>query len=774
MEGDGKHASSEEGGGEKGKVLVVILVGAPGSGKSTFCENVMRAASRPWVRICQDSIADGKAGTKSQCIQCASNALNYGKSVFIDRCNLDREQRADFVKFGGPLMDVHAVVLDLPPRLCISRSVKRTGHEGNLQGGRAAAVVNKMLQKRELPKLNEGFSRITFCQNEADAQDAVNLYRALGPSDTLSSGYFGEKSLHSKVQLGIMKFLKKVGKPMDLPSERNNSLSSLPKEGSDEKASSSRELEKKHDDKKDAETTPLAGDIYLTGSHTLAFPSISTADFQFNHEKASDIIVDSVADFLHNYDNVRLVLVDLSHRSNILSLVKVKAANRQIDPKRFLTLVGDITRLSTEGNLHCSVIANAANWRLKPGGGGVNAAIHNAAGEGLEIATKERAGTLSPGSSVVVPLPSSSPLYQREGVTHIIHVLGPNMNPQRPNCLQNDYVKGCKILRDAYSSLFNNFMSIVQSSVTTESSKQLVPQFLESKEQLSNRSHCSDSDLKNKREVVYDPESNKKWRGEHTVLQEDEGKSTRLESIGKMTHLPYRSSVPDVKMEENTDGRGKKTWSSWAQALHQTVMHPEQHKDDILEVSDDFVVLCDRYPKGKRHVLVLSRLNGLDCLADVRREHLPLLKQMHNLGIKWSKKFLNEDSSLIFRLGYHSAPSMRQLHLHVISQDFDSEYLKNKKHWNSFNTAFFRDSADALEDVEKLGSARLNDEKLLSMELRCHRCQSAHPNIPKLKFHLGRCRAPFPTHLVQGGRLIAAASGSADVTLSTGHSNSLV
>ena len=102
------------------------------------------------------------------------------------------------------------MVLDLPAKLCISRSVKRTGHDGNLQGGRAAAVVNRMLQKTELTKLNEGFSRITFCQNESDVKDVVKTYSSLGPSDCLPSGIFGQKNPDAKVQLGIMKFLKKV------------------------------------------------------------------------------------------------------------------------------------------------------------------------------------------------------------------------------------------------------------------------------------------------------------------------------------------------------------------------------------------------------------------------------------------------------------------------------------------------------------------------------------------------------------------------------------
>lgn len=35
------------------------------------------------------------------------------------------------------------MVLDLPAKFCISRSVKRIGYEGNLQGGKAAAVVKR-------------------------------------------------------------------------------------------------------------------------------------------------------------------------------------------------------------------------------------------------------------------------------------------------------------------------------------------------------------------------------------------------------------------------------------------------------------------------------------------------------------------------------------------------------------------------------------------------------------------------------------------------------
>jgi hypothetical protein len=44
---------------------------------------------------------------------------------------------------------------------------------------------------------------------------------------------------------------------------------------------------------------------------------------------------------------------------------------------------------------------------------------------------------------------------------------------------------------------------------------------------------------------------------------------------------------------------------------------------------------------------------------------------------------------LVFRLGFHSLPSMRQLHLHVISQDLSGEGMKKKAHYQRFVTPFF-------------------------------------------------------------------------------------
>ncbi|OMO97623.1 Histidine triad (HIT) protein [Corchorus olitorius] len=948
----------------------------------------MQASSRPWVRICQDTINNGKAGTKPQCLKSATTSLKEGKSVFIDRCNLNKEQRVDFVKLGGPQVEVHAVVLDLPAKLCISRIAKRTGHEGNLQGGKAAAVVNRMLQNKELPKLSEGFSRIMFCQSETDVQTALNTYTALGPSDTLPHGCFGQKDPNAKTQLGIMKFLKR---PHETNSQDSTCSQLTDGKGPGSKAQETvSSLSGTASQKIKISEDPAANSISQNDNDvpTLAFPSISTADFRFDLEKASNIIVEKVEQFMDKLGNARLVLVDLTQGSKILSLVRAKAAQKNIDSKRFFTFVGNITQLHSKGGLHCNVIANAANWRLKPGGGGVNAAIFDAGGPALESATKNLAKSLLPGNALVVPLPSTSPLYSREGVTHVIHVLGPNMNPHRPNCLDNDYIKGCKILEDAYSSLFEGFLSIAKTQVKfpnrssqgtqseisipdNETEGILRNHFSHSEQEIENcKNYESDSSKKcNKSEnavvVVGCKEqdlvsplsgatSDVTKAGENqaagSISQHDDvptlafpsistagfqfdlekastiivdnveefmdklgnarlvlvdlsnrseilslvrakaaqknidskrfftyvGDITRLYSEGGLrcnvianaanwrlkpggggvnsaifdaggpdleamtknqassllpgeavvvplpstsplytregvTHvihvlgpnmnperpncldgdyikgckilqdaysslfekflsiantqvkipkisgksIPSEPSVPEEKIK----GTLTKSWSPWVQALYKIAMQPEKYKNEILEASDDVVVLNDMYPKAKKHLLVLARFEGLDCLADARKEHIQTLKTLHAVGLKWAEKFLHEDASLVFRLGYHSVPSMRQLHLHVISQDFDSKHLKNKKHWNSFNTDFFRDSLDVIEEVNDMGKAILEDEKLLSMELRCHRCRSVHPNMPRLKSHISNCQAPFPASL--NGRLVLVQSNSA-------------
>jgi hypothetical protein len=45
-------------------------------------------------------------------------------------------------------------------------------------------------------------------------------------------------------------------------------------------------------------------------------------------------------------------------------------------------------------------------------------------------------------------------------VGQVVHVMAPNMNPQRSNCLRGDYTKGDRLLGQCYSSLLSTFWDI--------------------------------------------------------------------------------------------------------------------------------------------------------------------------------------------------------------------------------------------------------------------------------------------------------------------------
>ncbi|WAR27570.1 APTX-like protein, partial [Mya arenaria] len=97
------------------------------------------------------------------------------------------------------------------------------------------------------------------------------------------------------------------------------------------------------------------------------------------------------------------------------------------------------------------------------------------------------------------------------------------------------------------------------------------------------------------------------------------------------------------------------------------------------------------------------------------------------------------DKKIKFRFGYHAVPSMSHLHLHAISQDFDSPSLKTKKHWNSFTSPYFVDSSEVIKRLEKEHKVDFNQKEnteYLSLDLKCHVCGRPMKNMPSLKSHI--------------------------------------
>eukprot|EP01098_Paradermamoeba_levis_P012504 TRINITY_DN5485_c0_g1_i2.p1 TRINITY_DN5485_c0_g1~~TRINITY_DN5485_c0_g1_i2.p1 ORF type:complete len:189 (-),score=29.76 TRINITY_DN5485_c0_g1_i2:14-580(-) len=185
------------------------------------------------------------------------------------------------------------------------------------------------------------------------------------------------------------------------------------------------------------------------------------------------------------------------------------------------------------------------------------------------------------------------------------------------------------------------------------------------------------------------------------------------------------------------------TKTHWSGVLTSYFEHPENHQEDILYQDKDVTVLYDKFPKAQVHLLAIPSfvLSGFSSLNET---HLPLLHKMRECGLAMAQK-ITPEKAMKFKTGFHAVPSLKQLHLHVISTDLDSPKMKHNKHWNSFTTEFFVDFQDFVGQVQRDNRVQFDEayyEGLLRQKPRCHKCSTEFATFPNLKSHLPSCPDP--------------------------------
>jgi aprataxin len=184
-----------------------------------------------------------------------------------------------------------------------------------------------------------------------------------------------------------------------------------------------------------------------------------------------------------------------------------------------------------------------------------------------------------------------------------------------------------------------------------------------------------------------------------------------------------------------------KAGGGWNSALIQYCTHPENFPDQIYFSNDKVVAMYDVYPKAKIHMLVMPR-QLIPTFADLTKDSVPIVENVIKIGKGLVERFKKQHPTLTFKIGFHAVPSMKQIHMHLISQDFDSDCLKNKKHWNSFTTEFFIDADDFLKLLKQKGAISFDKEKyeqMLQRDLKCPKCGVKQPTIPAIKKHVVEC-----------------------------------
>ena len=135
---------------------VIVLIGSPGSGKSTFTENYL--VPKGYVRINQDNLK-----TKEKVIKCLIQNIEEGKKIVIDSTNPQKNNRSEYVKicnkYKYPIrVFVFQVSKELAMHLNNLRAINKnrkhySGYVNNIP-------IHTFFKNFEEPDTKEGFTEI--------------------------------------------------------------------------------------------------------------------------------------------------------------------------------------------------------------------------------------------------------------------------------------------------------------------------------------------------------------------------------------------------------------------------------------------------------------------------------------------------------------------------------------------------------------------------------------------------------------------------------------
>lgn len=154
---------------------LILLVGIPGSGKTTYAKEYARIHDNT-VHLSSDStrlelygdesIQGNPVEVFSLMQKRAVEALNNGTNVLYDATNITRKDRAGIIAACPRHARIEAHVVWAPIETCIGRDANRDRTVGR-------AVIDKMLRRFQAPFFDEGFDDIKIVvPNFFDADEA--------------------------------------------------------------------------------------------------------------------------------------------------------------------------------------------------------------------------------------------------------------------------------------------------------------------------------------------------------------------------------------------------------------------------------------------------------------------------------------------------------------------------------------------------------------------------------------------------------------------------
>jgi tRNA splicing ligase len=164
---------------ERNRQVVLVLIGLPGCGKSTFARRVLESCPT-WNSVNQDVYK-----SKSRTYEAAEVSLSNGYNLIIDRCNFDAHQRKSWIELAHQyqfpcvsLMLPHGDDLDF----CTERAILR-GADGVHAGDEdwvkiCGAMKSQFFPPNRTHSPKEEFELILTANTQTELDEILELLKS--------------------------------------------------------------------------------------------------------------------------------------------------------------------------------------------------------------------------------------------------------------------------------------------------------------------------------------------------------------------------------------------------------------------------------------------------------------------------------------------------------------------------------------------------------------------------------------------------------------------
>ncbi len=674
-----------------GSALVVVLVGAPGTGKSTFVEaltatgpsssvssssiasssSAAAAATPPsvttrWLSVCQDEL-----GSRQKCEEALQGALfaGVGRSstttpithAVVDRTNVDAAQRAHWVRLCMPHGAVRVVAVSfegMSTAMLVDNVMGRQRHPTLGGAGRPGdrhkvqSIVRRMARATTVPARSEGFDLVFRVGPDRARRQA--LATALCAWAAGASRYSGGDAGEAVVR---------IPRCISVAGETGSGGA----DGAAAPEPADPEAEAKAGPAAAAATAASSpgGNITMLFAPLLA--PLPAEQATATAAAAARALLEGCRGWLANASNRTMALEvaldtdnDPCQRAMWGEMERVLADS---PVPRLTCFTGPAAAAfpAVPGSRGAVVVGTPAVFGFNAGGRPANIAVHRACGFQLKAHTLSRKGgegTFPGGHAYHVSLPDGFALRADHGVRAVVHSMGYGA-PPAPSAVE-------AFLAPRYTRLLAAFRTAAS----------VMPEFRSAALAVAGSSSASGT-------------SAAAATGASSAPPPPSSATTELVDVLRMPcdsalgcAVPALYNPPDDKPPARARGAG-----SWATVLDDYVgaggltVSPRCQRQ-IFCATSRWVCLYDGFPKARIHLLVIPRPCFLDrrfprnlTPADAERVGM-LHAAARELARLIQDRFATPAGTRLL-VGYHRRPSLQRLHVHIISDDLVAKFTKN-------------------------------------------------------------------------------------------------